>query len=430
VRCWGYNGEGELGYGHYDFIGDTETPASVDPVALGGDAVAISAGGYHSCALLESGVVRCWGYNADGQLGYGNTMDIGGTEHPASVGPVALGAGAVAVSAGEHHSCALLATTRVRCWGLGEHGRLGYGGVADLGDVQTPDQVQPLTLSGPASAITAGGGHTCAVQTNGPVDQVACWGRGSFGQLGYGNPSDIADEPEEGPDFGGGVALGGSVVTVAPVCANLADDNGDMLTDFPADPDCASPWGSSEGAQVVPPPPPPPPPPAAACDDGIDNDADGAADFPADPGCGSSGDTDETDPQVPVNARPDSDIAPLKSRIRAAKLKRLRGSASDADGQVAKVHIAVERKTGTGSRTRCRALAKTGRLKRHKAVKGACTPRIWIRANGTTTWSYRLKRALPAGRYTLYSRAMDNLKLREAGFSKADGTKRVIRIRP
>jgi alpha-tubulin suppressor-like RCC1 family protein len=125
VRCWGEGEDGRLGYGNVDDIGDTETPASVPPVALGGKAVAVSAGGAHTCAVLETGAVRCWGYGNDGQLGYGNGDSIGDTETPASVAPVVLGAKAVAISAGAYHSCALLETGRVRCWGYGAEGSLG-----------------------------------------------------------------------------------------------------------------------------------------------------------------------------------------------------------------------------------------------------------------------------------------------------------------
>lgn len=72
-------------------------------------------------------------------------------------------------------------------------------------------------------------------------------------------------------------------------CADQADNDADGLTDFPADPGCASPGDSDEAD----------PAPAAVCADGLDNDGDGLADFPADPGCSSTSDGDETDPPAP-----------------------------------------------------------------------------------------------------------------------------------
>jgi hypothetical protein len=152
VRCWGAGGFGRLGYGNTNNIGDTETPGSVGPVFLGAGrrAVAISAGHYHTCALLDTGAVRCWGYGTSGQLGYGNMDSIGDDETPGSVGPVFLGAGrrAVAISAGDSHTCALLDTGAVRCWGVGFSGQLGYGNTDWIGDDETPGSVGPVDLGG------------------------------------------------------------------------------------------------------------------------------------------------------------------------------------------------------------------------------------------------------------------------------------------
>ncbi|MDQ6805876.1 MAG: hypothetical protein M3065_13125, partial [Actinomycetota bacterium] len=89
----------------------------------------LDAGGFHSCAVLAAGAVRCWGFGASGQLGYGNANSVGDDETPGSVGPVNLGVGrtAKAIAAGDSHTCALLDDGTVRCWGFGGDGRLGYG---------------------------------------------------------------------------------------------------------------------------------------------------------------------------------------------------------------------------------------------------------------------------------------------------------------
>lgn len=75
----GRNRVGQLVLGDYTLdkarVGDNETPASLGAdgvVALGGNATSLSAGDFHTSALLEDGTVRCWGYNTDGQLGLGN----------------------------------------------------------------------------------------------------------------------------------------------------------------------------------------------------------------------------------------------------------------------------------------------------------------------------------------------------------------------
>lgn len=216
VRCWGQGLFGQLGYGNKSSIGDDETPGSVGPVDLGAGrtAVAITGGGYHTCAILDDGKVRCWGRASDGQLGYGNTKTVGDTETPASVSPVKLGAGrkAVAISAGYLHTCALLDNGKVRCWGLASNGQLGYGNIKKIGDNETPASVAPVKLGArrKAIAISASGQHSCAVLNN---RTVRCWGTGRYGQLGYGNTRNIGDN--ENPGSVGPVKLGAGRQAVA-----------------------------------------------------------------------------------------------------------------------------------------------------------------------------------------------------------------------
>jgi alpha-tubulin suppressor-like RCC1 family protein len=232
VRCWGFNGNGQLGIGSKATIGDDETPGSIAPVDLGAGrkAVAISVGSYHTCAILDNGRVRCWGANSVGQLGYGNTSDIGDDEAPGSAGPVNLGAGrkAAAISAGDLHTCAILDNGRVRCWGYGADGRLGYGNTNTIGDNEAPGSVSPVDLGAGrrALAISAGGFHSCAVLDNGAV---RCWGSGGQGRLGYGNTNAIGDD--ETPGGFGPVDLAGRKAVavsadIAESCALL--DNGRM----------------------------------------------------------------------------------------------------------------------------------------------------------------------------------------------------------
>lgn len=201
VRCWGLGQYGRLGYGNTDNIGDSRTPGSVGPVnlGLGRTAKAISAGGVHTCAVLDNASVRCWGYGGFGQLGYGNASNVGGQQTPDTAGPVMLGPGrsALAITAGQIHTCALLDNGAVRCWGFGNNGRLGYGNTNPVGDLQTPDTAGPVNL-GPghtAVAISAGESHTCARLDDG---SVRCWGSGAYGRLGYCSQDDIGDDETPG----------------------------------------------------------------------------------------------------------------------------------------------------------------------------------------------------------------------------------------
>ena len=94
VVCWGGATDGKLGYGTSDDnVGDDETPAQQGAVMLGGQVAKISSGAgarTHSCALLESGEVRCWGENGRAQLGLGHLDDVGDTETPDSEEPVQI----------------------------------------------------------------------------------------------------------------------------------------------------------------------------------------------------------------------------------------------------------------------------------------------------------------------------------------------------
>jgi alpha-tubulin suppressor-like RCC1 family protein len=230
VDCWGFGADGRLGYGNTDSIGDNETPGEIGPVNLGTarTATAITAGEAHTCALLDDGTVRCWGANASGQLGYGNTTPVGDDETPDTAGPVKLGTGrtAVAITAGSFHTCALLDNATVRCWGFGRVGALGYGNTDSIGANETPDVTGPVNLGAErrATAISAGAFHTCALLDNGAV---RCWGFGRAGRLGYANANSVGDD--ETPDTVGPVDLGTGRAAVAVStgethsCARLDD---------------------------------------------------------------------------------------------------------------------------------------------------------------------------------------------------------------
>jgi len=168
VSCWGQNERGELGLG--------TTTAMLQPVqveALGADAVQIAAGDAHTCALLITGRVVCWGVNDQFQLGAGASAE--------ALTPVAvadLADGIRDVSAGAGHTCVVVASGQVHCWGGNAHGQLGTG-IASAAPVAKPQHVPGLPE--PMMMVRAGRFHTCAVSAQG---EVWCWGRGGQGALG------------------------------------------------------------------------------------------------------------------------------------------------------------------------------------------------------------------------------------------------------
>lgn len=193
VRCWGLNSSGALGLGHTDDIGDDEHPTDVFPVRIGARVLALTAGTQHTCALLEGNEVRCWGAGFRGQLGYGNTDNVGDDEHPSQVPSIDVGAPVVQISAGGNQTCALMDDARIRCWGWGLWGALGYGNQDNVGDVAPPSSVGPVDVGGPAESVSMGDNHACAL-IQGRTPQVRCWGANFVGELGLGHLQTIGDD--------------------------------------------------------------------------------------------------------------------------------------------------------------------------------------------------------------------------------------------
>ena len=164
VKCWGYNGDGELGTGITNgpqscSAGDISTACSTTPVTVPGlsGVAAVNVGNNDTCALLKNGTVECWGSNNNGELGNGTTQ--------ASLTPVKVkGLSTVtALSSGGvngNYTCALLQAGAVKCW--------GYNGEGELGNGTTASALTPVGVAGlgGATSITTGGRHACAETKN------------------------------------------------------------------------------------------------------------------------------------------------------------------------------------------------------------------------------------------------------------------------
>ncbi|MFG1607508.1 hypothetical protein [Actinoplanes sp. NPDC049265] len=183
VYCWGSDSDGQLGDGPP--ANDVNRAVPVSAPAGMPVVVQVDAGDEHTCGLEHNGAVFCWGDNSAGQLGVGDNVD---RDAPAQV---AFPAGfvLVEVTAGAGHSCAIDEQGAAWCWGRDDHGQLGDGGT---GDTDRPVRVSDATgLTDPVVDIAAGGDTTCATTADG----VAwCWGAGDRGQVGDGSGTD-ADRP-------------------------------------------------------------------------------------------------------------------------------------------------------------------------------------------------------------------------------------------
>ncbi|ACO69011.1 regulator of chromosome condensation, RCC1 [Micromonas commoda] len=166
VMCWGSNGDGQLGDGTYT---DRASPVEVWGIST---ATSIGLGGYHSCALLLSGKVMCWGWAGEGRLGDGTTNNKRTT--PVMVSGITT---ATTIGLAHDHSCAILTDGKVMCW--------GYNFWGQLGDGTTTDSAIPVEVVGVRNATSIAGGndHTCALLVAGAV---ACWGSNGSGQIGDG----------------------------------------------------------------------------------------------------------------------------------------------------------------------------------------------------------------------------------------------------
>lgn len=165
VYCWGKNDKGQLGIGN-SF--NTAVPAKVLNV---NDAIAVSAGQDHACALGANGRIWCWGANDLGQLGRGTQT----AHEPPDFVPGLLGIRQVSVGE-QGHTCALTTLGQVACWGRG----LGNSGAASM----VP---QPKSGLAGVKSISVGDHHVCVVTS---ADQAWCWGGNSAGALGDGTKLD------------------------------------------------------------------------------------------------------------------------------------------------------------------------------------------------------------------------------------------------
>ena len=168
AQCWGDNSSGQLGDGS-----TIDRLIATDVSGLASGVATIATGSEHSCALTTAGGVKCWGYNYYGQLG-----DDTITSHLVPADVTNLTSGVAAITAGNGYSCALTTAGGVKCWGFNANGQLGDG-------TTTFNRTLAVDVSGLASGVTAiaaGDSQTCAVVSDG----AKCWGSNSSGQLGDG----------------------------------------------------------------------------------------------------------------------------------------------------------------------------------------------------------------------------------------------------
>jgi hypothetical protein len=213
AKCWGLNSNGQLG----DGTTVTRRTTPVDVTGLGSGVAAIAAGGEHTCALTTGGAVLCWGSNRYGQLGDDLACGLGPCPTPVYV--TGLGSGVAAISAGGNHTCALMQAGGVKCWGANQWHQLGTETAKACGLPPTiqlfPCEKVPVAVVGlgePVVGLAAGNLHTCVLIDGGGA---TCWGS-VLGAV-YPEPVDVPglSEPLSSLDAGGsdcGVTASGQLL--------------------------------------------------------------------------------------------------------------------------------------------------------------------------------------------------------------------------
>lgn len=214
VWCWGDGSSGQLGSGGTANI-DSATPVQVSPNTPLVHATAITNFNQHGCALLASSEAWCWGLDDSGQIGNNSLIPPTMTVYARFVADdtgASPRSGITSIAAGDNHTCAVSSDQSVRCWGQGSDGALGHG--SNLADLAFPNAQSPVLtaastpLTG-AISVTTGGSHSCALLAGG---SVTCWGMNSQGQLG--NGTIVAGVPD--PSYADStVILPGPTVAIA-----------------------------------------------------------------------------------------------------------------------------------------------------------------------------------------------------------------------
>jgi hypothetical protein len=159
AKCWGNNGNGELGDGTR-----TSSTSPVQVAGLTSGVTAITAGENLSCAIVNE-ALKCWGINSSGQLGDGTT-----TSSLTPVSVIGFSSGVSAVTLSRYLACAVR-NGAAKCWGDNTYGALGNGtfALANYFNITTPQEIVgigPLTTTSTSSSTTTVAPTTTTVPAN------------------------------------------------------------------------------------------------------------------------------------------------------------------------------------------------------------------------------------------------------------------------
>jgi alpha-tubulin suppressor-like RCC1 family protein len=193
LRCWGYNDAGQLGD---DTTDGSNRPVVVRSVTGPGPltgVLQVDLGVSHTCARVQGGGMRCWGRFSEGQLGIFGSGDRHRPGRVRGVDGAGFLTGVSAIGLGDSHSCAVVSGGEVRCWGDNAQGALGDGNAPT--SQALPVKVRAVIGNGflvNARSLTGGISHTCAVVAG---REARCWGSDTYGRLGNGPGDGTSSRP-------------------------------------------------------------------------------------------------------------------------------------------------------------------------------------------------------------------------------------------
>lgn len=201
VKCWGDNAAGELGQNNTTDVGDATTSVTSIPVVGLSSIKSVSAGKNTTCVIFDDNQVKCWGYGSSGALGQNSGSHFGNSSGANAVDQsqfAILGSGRTATYLdGSEHTCAVLDNGNAKCWGYNNNGQLGQDSATSIIGTSPSDMesLVEIDFTADITQIATGAYHTCALLADG---NVRCWGDNTYGQLGY---NDINDRGATGGDM-------------------------------------------------------------------------------------------------------------------------------------------------------------------------------------------------------------------------------------
>ena len=193
--------EGQLGYENTDYFSDSSNFGKDIDLGTGVTVEDWSAGRDFNCFLTTDYAIKCFGDNSQGQLGIGSTNNVGDESNEMGDNLAELDLGTFTVTqmmVGEKHGCAINDNYEVKCWGDNYFGQLGLGDTNDVGDEagEMGDNMGTVNLGTDfyAHRIVLGNWFTCVISTD---MELKCFGRNNNGQLGQEHTDNIGDDGGE-----------------------------------------------------------------------------------------------------------------------------------------------------------------------------------------------------------------------------------------